>query len=46
MKVAGYPQVLRNRLKKPGLNFDFYLTHQMKNPAYDSEWRLYHPQGF
>ncbi len=46
MKAAGYAENLRNRLKEPGLEYDFYLTHQMKAPVYDQEWRLYHPQGF
>lgn len=46
MKATGYPEDLRNRLKASGLHFDFYLTHQMKEPAFDPEWRLYHPQGF
>jgi predicted transcriptional regulator of viral defense system len=46
MKAAGYPENLRNRLKEPGLQYDFYLTHQMKDPAFDPEWRLFHPQGF
>ncbi len=26
--------------------FDFYLTHNMKNPRYSKKWRLYFPRGF
>ena len=37
---------IASSLKELGLKFDFYLTHQMKNPAYDAEWRLYHPADF
>jgi len=29
-----------------GLQYDFYLTHQMKKPEYSSRWRIYFPQGF
>lgn len=25
--------------------FDFYLTHQIKSPAYSKEWRIYYPRG-
>jgi len=29
-----------------GLQYDFYLTHQMKKPEHSSRWRIYFPQGF
>jgi predicted transcriptional regulator of viral defense system len=29
-----------------GLQYDFYLTHQMKKPEYSSRWRIYFPKGF
>ena len=25
--------------------FDFYLTHQMKDPAYSETWRIFYPRG-
>ena len=28
------------------MKYDFYLTHQMKNPQYSPRWRLYFPKGF
>jgi len=28
-----------------GLNFDFYLTRQMKNPNYSTKWKLYYPKN-
>lgn len=27
-------------------NFDFYITHQIKDPEYSKEWKLYYPKGF
>lgn len=32
-------------LQKMGLEFDFYLTHGMKEPEYNERWQLYFPRG-
>lgn len=31
--------------KNLGLDFDFYLTRQMKNPEYSKEWKIYYPNN-
>jgi len=46
MQRAGYDEKRYGRLKKLGLDFDFYLAHDMRQRAYDAEWRLFYPQGF
>jgi len=33
-------------LEKLDMKFDFYLTHQMKDPEYSKRWKLYYPKGF
>lgn len=33
-------------LKKFDFEYDFYITHQMKETEYSKEWRLYYPKGF
>ena len=45
MQRAGYEEKRYGRLKKLGLNFDFYLTYGMKAPEFDRQWRLHHPKG-
>jgi len=45
MQKTGYPEKSFNKLRAKGLNYDFYLTHEMKEPAYSKEWRLYHPKS-
>lgn len=45
MERAGYKPAQVERLRGLGLDFDFYLTHGMREPEYNKEWRLYHPCG-
>jgi predicted transcriptional regulator of viral defense system len=45
MERAGYPESSYRRLKALGLKFDFYLSYGMKDPEYQSDWRLYIPKG-
>lgn len=33
-------------LKRFDFEYDFYMTHQMKETEYSKEWRLYYPKGF
>lgn len=40
-----YKETAVNLLKKPGLEYDFYLTHQMTDTVYSKNWRLYYPRG-
>ncbi len=46
MKRAGYQPAQYERLKGLGLNYDFYLAHDLREREYDSEWRLFYPKGF
>lgn len=50
MERAGYSSHQYAKLKneKDGfpLEHDFYLTHGMIRPEYDSSWRLFYPTGF
>ena len=34
-----------NLMKKFDMNYDFYLTHQIKKMSYSKKWRLYFPEG-
>ena len=33
-------------LKEFDFKYDFYLTHQIKEPVYSEQWKLYYPKGF
>lgn len=46
LEKAGYKESQINLLKKFAIEFDFYLTHQMKEKEYSKKWRLYYPKGF
>lgn len=46
MQRAGYEEQRYSRLRKIGLQFDFYLSYDIRDRAHDSEWRLFYPKGF
>lgn len=46
MQRAGYDEKQYGRLKKLGLEFDFYLAHDMRQTAFDADWRLFYPERF
>ena len=46
LEKAGYKESQINLLKKFAIEFDFYLTHQMKEKEYSKKCRLYYPKGF
>ncbi len=45
MERAGYGREQFERLRRLGLEHEFYLQHGMKDPEYDSGWRLFFPKG-
>lgn len=46
LERAGYKPQLVDMFKKLPMERDFYLTHNMGETEYVSQWRLYVPKGF
>jgi hypothetical protein len=46
MERAGYPETLYSRLKDLGLQYDFYLSYDLRDKEYIADWRLFVPKGF
>jgi hypothetical protein len=46
LQRAGYDEKQYSRLRQLGLNFDFYLAHDLRDTEFDPSWRLYYPRGF
>lgn len=46
LERAGYKQSLLKLFKDMGLEYDFYITYNVKEFEYIKEWRLYIPKGF
>ena len=46
MEKTGYERERFMRLRKLGLEFDFYLAHGLKEKEYNQFWRLFVPKGF
>lgn len=46
MSRAGFPKSRVARLRRLPMEFDFYLDYGIAAPAYDADWRLFHPKGF
>ena len=45
MQTAGYGANEYAKLMAYPRNHDFYLTHEMQEPAHSDTWRLYYPSG-
>ncbi len=45
-KAGNYTESQMKRLRAIPVEFDFYLTYQIKNPILDKNWRLFTPKGF
>jgi hypothetical protein len=45
LEQAGFEKPSLEPLRAMGINYDFYLAHGMKKPAYSQPWRLFHPDG-
>jgi hypothetical protein len=46
LQRAGYAPDRYERLRELGLEYDFYLAHDIREREYDSTWRLFYPKGF
>jgi hypothetical protein len=46
MERAGYPEQQYSRLKALGLQYDFYITYDLRDREYRADWRLFVPKGF
>lgn len=46
MERAGYRSTQLDLLRRFPMERDFYLDHQMSNPVYIKDWRLWVPSGF
>jgi hypothetical protein len=44
MDKTGYPESALALFEKK-IELNFYLTYNMKNPQFDSRWKLYYPRG-
>ena len=44
MQKADYPEKSHAELRAIGLNYDFYLEHDIKQPEYSEDWRLFYPK--
>jgi hypothetical protein len=42
---AGYPEADQLLARREPIEFDFYLSHSLKDPAFDPEWRMFFPKN-
>lgn len=45
MERAGFKPAQYEKLKELGLEFDFYLSYDMRETEYNSDWRVFLPKG-
>jgi hypothetical protein len=44
LKQSGYTKEDQTLLKESGINLRFYLSHGLKAPLFDEDWRIWYPQ--
>ena len=44
MQKAGFNETDLLKIKKFGMEYDFYLDYGMNNPSYSNEWKIYYPK--
>ena len=45
LKRAGYPERDQILAKREHSEFDFYLSHNLKDPDFDPDWRVFFPRN-
>lgn len=45
-RAGGYTKSQLDLLRQFPIQFEFYLTHGMRETAYDEKWKLFFPKGF
>ena len=45
-RAGGYTKSQLELLRQFPIQFEFYLTHGMRETAYDEKWKLFFPKGF
>jgi hypothetical protein len=43
--MANYSHSDQMLAKTDGIRFSFYLSHALKEPKFDDEWKIYFPQS-
>lgn len=46
LQCSGHKESSLDLLKNFPIEYDFYLTHNMKDPKYSKTWKLYYPKEF
>lgn len=46
LETCGYQKSNLAKLKDLGIEYDYYLDYGMKDPRYNSTWKIYYPKGF
>lgn len=45
LQRAGCSPALLKPLQKRGMDYDFYACHQISDPVYDKQWRIWYPRN-
>ena len=43
--APGYPEADQLLARREPIKFDFYLSHSLKDPDFEAEWRVFFPKN-